>query len=134
MNSLADVRTIGFAMQMHWQGTIIGPADSPYQNGVFHLDITFPSDYPFKPPKVHFTTRIYHPNISSTGSICIDILKDAWSPAITVGKLLLSICSLLTEPNPDSALEQDIAHLYRTNRAEYLRQAAAHTKMYAGGG
>jgi ubiquitin-protein ligase len=60
--------------------------DSPFQGGVFFLAIHFPTDYPFKPPKVNFTTRIYHPNINSNGSICLDILRDQWSPALTISK------------------------------------------------
>uniref|UniRef100_A0A8C7KEH2 E2 ubiquitin-conjugating enzyme n=1 Tax=Oncorhynchus kisutch TaxID=8019 RepID=A0A8C7KEH2_ONCKI len=70
----------------HWQATIMGPTDSPYQGGVFFLTIHFPTDYPFKPPKVAFTTKIYHPNINSNGSICLDILRSQWSPALTVSK------------------------------------------------
>ena len=64
----------------------MGPGDSPFQGGVFFLSIHFPTDYPFKPPKVNFTTRIYHPNINSNGSICLDILRDQWSPALTISK------------------------------------------------
>jgi ubiquitin-conjugating enzyme E2 D/E len=60
--------------------------DSPYSGGVFFLEITFPVDYPFKPPKVAFKTKIYHPNINANGSICLDILKEQWSPALTVAK------------------------------------------------
>ena len=66
----------------HWQATIMGPEDSPYSGGVFFLNIHFPADYPFKPPKVSFTTRIYHCNINANGGICLDILKDQWSPAL----------------------------------------------------
>ena len=68
----------------------MGPGDSPYSGGVFFLAIHFPTDYPFKPPKVNFTTRIYHPNINSNGSICLDILRDQWSPALTISKGELS--------------------------------------------
>ena len=64
----------------------MGPEDSPYTGGVFFLNIHFPTDYPFKPPKVTFVTRIYHPNINSNGGICLDILKDQWSPALTISK------------------------------------------------
>ncbi|XP_067891642.1 ubiquitin-conjugating enzyme E2 E3 isoform X3 [Heterodontus francisci] len=83
-----------------WRSTILGPPGSVYEGGVFFLDITFSSDYPFKPPKVTFRTRIYHCNINSQGVICLDILKDNWSPALTISKVLLSICSLLTDCNP----------------------------------
>jgi ubiquitin-protein ligase len=65
---------------------ILLQSDSPYAGGVFFLKIHFPTDYPFKPPKVNFTTRIYHPNINSNGSICLDILRDQWSPALTISK------------------------------------------------
>ena len=65
----------------------MGPTDSPFQGGVFFLSIHFPTDYPFKPPKVAFTTKIYHPNINSNGSICLDILRSQWSPALTISKV-----------------------------------------------
>jgi ubiquitin-conjugating enzyme E2 D/E len=115
----------------HWQATIMGPEDSPYSGGVFFLDIHFPADYPFKPPKVHFTTRIYHCNINSNGGICLDILKDQWSPALTVSKVLLSICSLLTDANPDDPLVPDIAQLLKTDRARHDSTAREWTSKYA---
>ena len=114
-----------------WQGYIAGPEDSPYEGGVFFLRIEFPSDYPFKPPKVQFTTKIYHPNINSNGSICLDILKDQWSPALTISKVLLSISSLLTDPNPDDPLVPEIAQLYKTDIEEYNKKAKECTEMYA---
>ncbi|KAG9037778.1 Ubiquitin-conjugating enzyme E2 4 [Tulasnella sp. JGI-2019a] len=113
-----------------WQATIMGPGDSPYAGGVFFLSITFPTDYPFKPPKVSFTTKIYHPNINSNGSICLDILRDQWSPALTISKVLLSICSMLTDPNPDDPLVPDIAHLYKTDRPRYEASAREWTRKY----
>ena len=79
----------------NWTGTIMGPNDTPYAGGVFYLNISFPANYPFKPPKVTFVTKIYHPNINSGGGICLDILKDQWSPALTLGKTLLSVISLI---------------------------------------
>ncbi|CAL1699304.1 unnamed protein product [Somion occarium] len=137
-----------------WQATIMGPGDSPYAGGVFFLSITFPTDYPFKPPKVSFTTKIYHPNINANGSICLDILRDQWSPALTISKgtsakllfltyvpdysrdlpiriVLLSICSMLTDPNPDDPLVPDIAHLYKTDRTRYEATAREWTRKYA---
>lgn len=115
----------------HWQATIMGPDDSPYAGGVFFLDIHFPADYPFKPPKVHFTTRIYHCNINSNGGICLDILKDQWSPALTISKVLLSICSLLTDPNPDDPLVPDIAQLLKTDKTRHDSTAREWTSKYA---
>ncbi|XP_054059809.1 ubiquitin-conjugating enzyme E2 D3 isoform X1 [Rissa tridactyla] len=115
----------------HWQATIMGPNDSPYQGGVFFLTIHFPTDYPFKPPKVAFTTRIYHPNINSNGSICLDILRSQWSPALTISKVLLSICSLLCDPNPDDPLVPEIARIYKTDRDKYNRLAREWTEKYA---
>uniref|UniRef100_A0A8C5EC59 Ubiquitin-conjugating enzyme E2 E1-like n=1 Tax=Gouania willdenowi TaxID=441366 RepID=A0A8C5EC59_GOUWI len=103
-----------------WRSTILGPPGSVYQGGVFFLDIAFTPDYPFKPLKVTFRTRIYHCNINSQGVICLDILKDNWSPALTISKVLLSICSLLTDCNPASP-----------HRAEHDRIAKQWTKRYA---
>ena len=115
----------------HWNATIMGPEESPYAGGVFFLAIHFPTDYPFKPPKLNFTTRIYHPNINSNGSICLDILRSQWSPALTISKVLLSICSLLCDPNPDDPLVPDIARTYKTDRSKYNITAKEWTSKYA---
>lgn len=113
-----------------WVSTIIGPSETPYADGVFFLDITFPNEYPFKPPKVTFRTRIYHCNINSKGEICLDILKNNWSPALTVAKVLLSISSLLTDANPHDPLVGNIAQQYLNNRSEHDRVAREWTKRY----
>ena len=97
----------------------MGPQGSPYAGGVFFLNVTFPTDYPFKPPKVQFTTKIYHCNVNNNGSICLDILQSQWSPALTISKVLLSVCSLLTDPNPDDPLVPEIARLYKTDRQKH---------------
>jgi len=106
-----------------WHATIMGPADSPYAGGLFFLTITFPNDYPFKPPRVQFTTKIYHCNINDKGGICLDILKDNWSPALTLQKVLLSICSLLTDPNPDDPLVPEIDNQLKQHRKQHDRIA-----------
>lgn len=116
-----------------WVSTILGPPGSVYEGGVFFLDIHFSTDYPFKPPKVTFRTRIYHCNINSNGVICLDILKDNWSPALTISKVLLSICSLLTDCNPSDPLVGSIATQYLQNRPEHDRVARQWTKRFATG-
>ena len=117
--------------QYHWQATIMGPDESPYTGGIFFLNIHFPTDYPFKPPKINFTTRIYHPNINSNGSICLDILKEQWSPALTITKVLLSLSSLLTDANPDDPLVPEIAQIYKNDKAKYEATAREWTRKYA---
>mmetsp|Transcript_9715 Transcript_9715/g.12130 ORF Transcript_9715/g.12130 Transcript_9715/m.12130 type:complete len:148 (-) Transcript_9715:127-570(-) len=114
-----------------WKGTIIGPDDSPYAGGVFFLSIQFPKDYPFKAPKVKFLTKIYHMNINDNGGICVSILKDEWSPALTIGKVLLCISSLLTDPNPHDPLVTDIAKLYKDNKKLHDKKARDWTYKYA---
>ena len=116
-----------------WQGVILGPADTPYAGGVFKLRILFPVDYPFKSPTVNFLTKIYHPNINSAGAICLGILKSKWSPALTIGKVLLSICSMFSDPNPDDPLEPDIATQYKTDISLYNETAKSWTLRYAQG-
>jgi ubiquitin-conjugating enzyme E2 D/E len=117
---------------MHvWKANIIGPDDSPYARGIFFLDIEFPLDYPFKPPHIRFVTKVYHPNINATGGICLDILKGQWSPALSIGKVLLSICSLLTDANPRDPLMPEIARQYENDRPAFELTAREWTQKYA---
>ena len=115
----------------HWKGTIVGPEDTPYEGGVFDLDILFPNDYPFRAPVVKFTTPIYHCNISESGLICLDILKDKWSPVLTISKILLSISSLLSDPNPEDPLRPEIAEIFKENREYHDEMASFETSRYA---
>ena len=116
---------------LHWTATILGPSDTPYHGGIFKLEIYFPANYPFKPPNVRFLTKIYHPNIDSSGAICLDILKENWSPALTVSKILISICSLLSDPNPDDPLVPEIADVYKKNISNYNDIAKSWTTCFA---
>ncbi|XP_057430710.1 ubiquitin-conjugating enzyme E2-17 kDa-like [Lotus japonicus] len=117
----------------HWQASIKGPVDSPYEGGVFQIEMNFTAEYPFKPPKVTFMTRIYHPNINSSGNICLDILKVEWIPTLTISKVLSSICSLLTNPNPDDPLLPEIALIYKTDKEKFEVMARKWTQKYAMG-
>ncbi|KAH0920409.1 hypothetical protein HID58_028069 [Brassica napus] len=109
---------------------VLGPSQSPYEGGVFKLELFLPEEYPMAAPKVRFLTKIYHPNIDKLGRICLDILKDKWSPALQIRTVLLSflillICrlyksiqALLSAPNPDDPLSENIAKHWKSNEAE----------------
>ena len=115
----------------NWTSSIIGPDSSPYKGGIFKLEINFPEDYPFNPPKIRFVTKIYHCNINTSGGICLDILKDQWSPALTISKILLSICSLMDDPNPNDPLMPEIANLYKKDKESHDKKAMSYTSKYA---
>ncbi len=108
-----------------------GPRDSPYSGGKFRLRVKIKSNYPFVAPNVTFETKIYHPNISDAGSICVDILKDQWSPVFSLENIFVSISSLLNNPNPDDPLVGEIAAEYKSNKKLFNKNATAYTKKYA---
>jgi ubiquitin-conjugating enzyme (huntingtin interacting protein 2) len=116
----------------HLIGTIKGPEGSVYDGGVFEIDIVIPPSYPFQPPVMKFITKIWHPNISSqTGAICLDILKDQWSPALTIKTALLSLQALLCSPEPGDPQDAQVAKMYKTARAEFDRTARFWTESFA---
>ncbi|KAI9086046.1 Ubiquitin-conjugating enzyme E2 35 [Sarracenia purpurea var. burkii] len=112
---------------------ILGPTQSPYEGGVFKLELFLPEEYPMAAPKVRFLTKIYHPNIDKLGRICLDILKDKWSPALQIRTVLLSIQALLSAPNPDDPLSENIAKHWKTSEAEAVETAKEWTRLYASG-
>ncbi|DBB10121.1 TPA: Ubiquitin-conjugating enzyme E2 36 [Trebouxia sp. C0006] len=110
---------------------ILGPQQSCYEGGAFKLELFLPEDYPMAAPKVRFLTKIYHPNIDKLGRICLDILKDKWSPALQIRTVLLSIQALLSAPNPDDPLAENIAKEWRENEAKAMQTAKEWTRLYA---
>lgn len=118
---------------LKWKASICGPPGTPYEGGVFELTFNFPSSYPFQPPNARFVTKIFHPNISSSGSICLDILKDQWSPALQTQQVLLSLSSLLADPNADDPLDSTAANLYKNDRCGYDTKVKDYVKQYASG-
>ena len=110
----------------HWKGRIKGPIDTCYQGGIFDVDIIIPDDYPFKPPKMKFDTKIWHPNISSvTGAICLDILKNEWTPALTIRTALISLQALMCEPVPNDPQDAVVAKQYMSD-IKLFNQTAKH--------
>ena len=116
---------------LKWKATIRGPKDTPYEGGVFRLNITLPKTYPFQPPLIIFKTQIYHCNINRQGEICLDILKDGWSPALTIEKTLYSLITLLECPNPEDPLEPGIARQMKEDSLAFMKQAKSITDKYA---
>ncbi|CAH1168762.1 unnamed protein product [Phyllotreta striolata] len=108
-----------------------GPSGSPYEGGLFKLELFLPENYPMSPPSVRFLTKIYHPNIDKLGRICLDILKDQWSPALQVRTVLLSIQALLSSPNPDDPLANDVANMWKTREQEAVLKAKEWTRLFA---
>ena len=102
-----------------WNAVIFGPEDTIWEGGIFKLYLEFSEDYPNKPPKVKFLTKLFHPNIYNDGSICLDILKDNWSPVYDISSILTSIQSLLCDPNTKSPANNTAAELFQKNYKEY---------------
>ncbi|XP_062115849.1 ubiquitin-conjugating enzyme E2 27 [Humulus lupulus] len=113
-------------------GTIPGPVGTPYEGGIFQIDITLPDGYPFEPPKMQFTTKVWHPNISSqSGAICLDVLKDQWSPALTLKTALLSVQALLSAPQPDDPQDAVVAQQYLKHYQTFVGTARYWTESFA---
>ncbi|XP_065179073.1 ubiquitin-conjugating enzyme E2 G2-like [Sycon ciliatum] len=115
-----------------WEAVIVGPEGTAYEDGVFSATLSFPKDYPMEPPKMKFNTRIFHPNVFPDGEVCISILHapgddplgyeshlERWSPVQSVEKILLSVVSMLAEPNIESSANVDASKVYRDDPERY---------------
>ena len=130
-NNAVLVKMVGEDIH-HWKGTIKGPIDTCYQGGIFEIDIIIPPDYPFKPPKMKFDTKIWHPNISSvTGAICLDILKNEWTPALTIRTALLSLQALMCAPVPEDPQDAVVAKQYMSDINLFYQTAKQWVQEYA---
>lgn len=125
------VRTVDDDSIFEWTVVLQGPPQSPYEGGSFHLSVKLPTDYPFKPPKMRFVTKVYHPNINEQGAFSLDNYKGDWTPAWTIHKLLVFLLSLLTEPNPYDPLEPRVAQHYLQDKGAFDATAREWTALHA---
>jgi ubiquitin-protein ligase len=108
-----------------------GPIATPYEGGVFWLHVQFPSHYPCEPPVLRFLTMVYHPNIARDGTVCLDVLDEKWTPALTIAPVLASVHLLLSEPEWSSPLQTDVARHFSEDRMGFFRKAVEWTELYA---
>ena len=127
------VVTVSEHSSRHFYVTVLGPSGTFYEGGLFNLEVFLPASYPMDPPKVLFRTKIYHPNIDKLGRICLDILKDKWSPALQVEGVLMSVQALMSAPNLDDPLDEEIAKAFRENLDAASKKAIQWVGLYATG-
>lgn len=130
LRSFRDIQ-VDEANFLTWQGLIV-PDNPPYNKGAFKIEINFPVDYPFRPPKLYFHTRIYHPNIDEKGYVCLPIItSDNWKPATKMDQVINALVSLVNDPDPHNALRADIAEEMIADKRKFLITAEQFTKKYA---
>jgi len=111
---------------------LVGPTETPYESGIFHISLRIPTTYPQEPPKANFTTKIFHPNVDDrTGDVCVDTLKRDWNPKLTLHDVLVTIRCLLVYPNPTSALNEAAGKLLLDDYEGFARHARLMTEVHA---
>lgn len=112
-----------------WQVLLV-PEKAPYNKGAFRIEINFPAEYPFKPPKITFKTKIYHPNVDERGQVCLPILEH-WKPATKTDHVIQSLVALINEPEPEHPLRADLAQEFTKDPKKFFKNAEEHTKKFA---
>ncbi|OQR73236.1 ubiquitin-conjugating enzyme E2 L3-like, partial [Tropilaelaps mercedesae] len=114
-----------------WQVLIV-PEKPPYNKGAFRVEIQFPPEFPFKPPRLMFLTKIYHPNVDAEGSVCLPIIfPEKWKPATRVQRVLQELATLVAEPEPNHPMRTDLAEEFTKDRKKFMKNAEDFTKKYA---
>jgi ubiquitin-conjugating enzyme E2 S len=126
---ISDEEDLDNVSELH--ATIHGPQGTPYEGGQFQIKLTFCGEFPAKPPKGYFVTKIFHPNVSREGDICVNTLKRDWKSTNTLRHVLLVVRCLMIEPNPDSALNADAGRLIQDNYEAFSNKARMMTDIYA---
>lgn len=130
-NEMWTVEPRGDEDLFKWVCMIKGPIDSPYEGGVFYLDMDIPDTYPFRAPKVKFLTPIYHPGVSRCGCICLDILDNMWSPAITIIKLVKSLFCMLADPDFSDPIVPQVSDMYNQDKSLFDKTCREWVRKYA---
>ncbi|ENN71562.1 hypothetical protein YQE_11664, partial [Dendroctonus ponderosae] len=114
-----------------WQGLIV-PDSPPYNKGAFKIEINFPAEYPFKPPKINFKTKIYHPNIDEKGQVCLPIISaENWKPATKTDQVIQALVALVNDPEPEHPLRADLAEEYLKDKKKFTKNAEEYTKKHS---
>ncbi|GIY43759.1 ubiquitin-conjugating enzyme E2 L3 [Caerostris darwini] len=130
IKSFRDVR-VDDSNILIWHGLIV-PDSAPYNKGAFRIEINFPAEYPFKPPKILFRTKIYHPNIDEKGQVCLDIISTQnWKPATKTDQVIQALVALVNDPEPDHPLRADLAEEYCKDKKKFMKNAEEFTKKFS---
>ncbi|XP_060646805.1 LOW QUALITY PROTEIN: ubiquitin-conjugating enzyme E2-18 kDa [Drosophila nasuta] len=114
-----------------WTGLLV-PEKAPYNKGAFRIQISFPTQYPFLPPKILFKTQIYHPNINEKGEVCLPIITaDNWKPTTRTEQVLQSLIEIVHSPQPEHPLRSDLAEEYVKDNKKFMKTAEEFTKKNA---
>ncbi|KAL7017566.1 hypothetical protein ACKWTF_010437 [Chironomus riparius] len=114
-----------------WSGSIC-PDNPPYSKGAFRIEIVFPAEYPFKPPKIAFKTKIYHPNIDEKGQVCLPIISaENWKPATKTDQVIQALVALVNEPEPEHPLRAELAEEYLKDRKKFMKNAEEFTRKHS---
>ncbi|KAI6177944.1 Ubiquitin-conjugating enzyme domain containing protein [Aphelenchoides besseyi] len=128
---LARVIDINESNMLNWQLLLL-PTKEPYNKGAFKITITFPVEYPFKPPKIVFNTQIYHPNVDEKGQVCLGVIApNNWKPATRIAQVIHSLLDLIGEPELDHPLRSNLAEDYRSDKSKFFKAAEDATKKLA---
>jgi len=115
---------------LQWQGLLV-PDKEPYNKAAFKIQIEFPAEYPFKPPKLTFLTKIYHPNIDEKGQVCLPIIApENWKPATKTEQVVESLIALINDPEPEHPLRADVAEEFTKERKKFMKNAADHASKF----
>lgn len=118
------------ANSLTWPGLMV-PDNLPYDKGALRIEINFPAEYPFKPPKITFKTKIYHPNIDEKGQVCLPVISaENWKPATKTDQVIQSLIALVNDPQPEHPLRADLAEEYSKDRKKFCKNAEEFTKKY----